>query len=340
VTSFVQALPKAELHVHLEGCLEAEMLFRLAERNDVALPWSSVDVLRDAYHFSDLASFLSLYFEGCRVIVTEQDFYDVTRAYLARAHADGVVRAEVFLGPQSFTDRGIPMADVVGGTLRAMDDAGAADGISAALLVSAHRHRDEADAFQLLEEVLPFGARIAGFGLGGAELGNPPAKFARYFAELRRLGFKTTAHAGEEGPADYVREAVELLLVDRIDHGLSVLDDHTLVRDLSESHVPFTVCPLSNVKLNVVRNLRAHPLPAMLEVGLNVTINSDDPAYFDGYVAENYVQCDQAFGLGRSVMAGLATNSIEASFLAPEAKAPFLHRITELLSRGPESWDS
>ncbi len=241
-----------------------------------------------------------------------------------------MVRAEVFLGPQSFTERGVPMADIVGGALRAMADAEAADGISAALLVSAHRHRDEDDAFGLLEEVLPFAERIGGFGLGGAENGNPPAKFARYFTELHRLGFRTVAHAGGEGPAEYVREAVEVLQVDRIDHGLAVLDDHTLVRECAESRIPFTVCPLSNVKLGVVRNLRAHPLPALMEVGLNVTINSDDPAYFDGYVAENYVQCDQAFGLGREALAGLARNSIEASFLTPAAKERFVHRIREL----------
>lgn len=330
LTDFVRALPKAELHVHLEGCLEAELLFELAKRNDVTLPWADADALRDAYRFSDLQSFLNLYFEGCRVLVREQDFYDVTRSYLSRAHADGVVRAEVFLGPQSFTERGTPTADILGGSLRAIADAEDEHGISAGLLVSTHRHRSEADAFALLETVLPFADRLAGFGLGGAEVGNPPAKFARYFEELRRLGFRTCAHAGEEGPAAYVREAVEVLHVDRIDHGLNVLDDPSLVRSLVAAGTPFTVCPLSNVKLNVVSSVRAHPVRAMLDVGLNVTINSDDPAYFDGYLVENYVQCDNAFDFGPRLLAELAANSIEASFMPAEAKPPFLKRISEL----------
>jgi adenosine deaminase len=326
----VRALPKAELHVHLEGCLEADLLFALAARNDVALPWASVDELRRAYRFDDLQSFLALYFAGCRVLCRERDFYDVTRAYLSRAHADGVVRAETFLGPQSFTERGIPIDDVLGGIWRAMEDAEADDGISCGLLVSAHRHRSEADAFALLESVLPWADRIAGFGLGGAEVGNPPSKFQAYFDELHRLGFNTTAHAGEEGPADYVRAAFELLGVDRIDHGLSSLDDPALVDELVAAATPLTVCPVSNVKLKVVSAIATHPLPAMLAAGLNVTLNSDDPAYFEGYLLDTYLQCAGAFGLSVDVVAQLAANSIAASFMPAAAKQRHLAHIAQL----------
>ncbi len=330
LADFARSLPKAELHIHLEGSLEAELLFELAERNDVALPWRSVEALRDAYRFVDLQSFLDVFLEGCKVMVHERDFYDVTRAYLARAHADGVVHAEAFLGTQSFVERGVPMAAVLGGTLRAMDDARARDGITAGLLVSAQRHRTEADAFSQLDGVLPWADRIAGFGLGGAEAGNPPAKFARYFDELHRLGFRTCAHAGEEGPAAYVRDTVELLGVDRVDHGVNVVHDPALVAALAAQAIPFTVCPLSNVKLNVVPSLAAHPLPAMLAAGLNVTINSDDPAYFGGYVLDNYTACAHAFALDSEALADLAASSIRAAFIADEVKQPFLDRITEL----------
>jgi adenosine deaminase len=311
---FIRSLPKAELHVHLEGCLEADLLFALAKRNDLALPWPSIEALREAYSFDGLPSFLALYFEGCQVLRREQDFYDLTRAYLARAHADGVVRAEMFLGPQSFLDLGVSIEDILGGVLRAIDDARSEDGISGGLLVSAHRHRDEADAFALLEKVLPWADRIAGYGLGGAELGNPPSKFRRYYDELHRLGLRTCAHAGEEGPADYVREAVELLGVDRIDHGLRALDDPSLVDDLFDRQIPLTVCPLSNVKLHVVSKLSEHPLKQMLAIGLNVSINSDDPAYFSGYVGENYHRCATALGLEAGELTVLAANSLEAAF--------------------------
>jgi adenosine deaminase len=311
---FIRSLPKAELHVHLEGALEADLLFALAKRNDLALPWPSIEALREAYSFDGLPSFLALYFEGCQVLRREQDFYDLTRAYLARAHADGVVRAEMFLGPQSFLDLGVSIEEILGGILRAIDDARSEDGISGGLLVSAHRHRDEADAFALLEKVMPWADRIAGYGLGGAELGNPPSKFQRYYDELHRLDFRTCAHAGEEGPAEYVREAVELLGVDRIDHGLRALDDPSLVDELVSRRIPLTVCPLSNVKLHVVPALSEHPLKQMLAVGLNVSVNSDDPAYFNGYVADNYHRCATALGLEADELTVLAANSLDAAF--------------------------
>jgi adenosine deaminase len=324
--AFVRSLPKAELHMHLEGSLEAELLFQLAERNDVALPWRSVEALRAAYRFDGLQSFLDLYYQGCQVLVREQDFYDLTRAYLARAHADGVVRAEAFFGPQSFTERGIPMGDILGGILRAMDDARADDGLSAGVVLTAQRHRTEADAFALLDAVSPWADQITGFGLGGAEVGNPPSKFTRYFRELHRLGFNTTAHAGEEGPASYVREAVELLEVDRIDHGIRALDEPDVVELLAASGIPLTVCPLSNVTLKAVPALGDHPLPAMLAAGLNVTINSDDPAYFGGYVLDNYVQCAEAFDLSADTLTTLAANSIAASFLSDAEKHALSNR--------------
>jgi adenosine deaminase len=232
--TFIRGLPKAELHMHLEGSIEAELLLELAARNGLRPRWETPQALRSAYAFSNLQSFLDLYYEGCRVLVRERDFYDMTRAYLHRAHVDAVIRAEVFLGPQSFIERGVALAAVMDGTLAAMQDAERDDGISTGLLVSAQRHRSEAEALALLDSVMPWSDRIAGFGLGGAESGNPPSRFANYFRDCRERGFRITVHAGEEGPASYVREAVEILDVDRIDHGNSCLDDPALVRVLAE----------------------------------------------------------------------------------------------------------
>jgi adenosine deaminase len=314
VAQLVRTLPKAELHVHLEGTLEPELLFALARRNGVVLPWPDADALRAAYRFSDLASFLALFYEGCGVLRTRADFYDLTRAYLARAHADGVVRVEAFLGPQNFTERGVPLADILDGTLDAMRDARAEDGISADVILSAQRHRTEDAAFAQLDAVLPWADRFAGFGLGGAEVGNPPSKFERYFRELRRLGFRTCAHAGEEGPASYVREAVELLEVDRIDHGVRMLDDPALVRDLAAAGTPITVCPVSNVKLNVVATLAEHPLPAMIAAGLNVSIHSDDPSYFGAYLGDAYIDSAIELGLAEDDVRLIAANSMRSAF--------------------------
>ena len=315
--AFIKGIPKAELHVHLEGSIEAEMMFALAERNGLKLRWNSAEDLRAAYQFTNLRAFLELYYEGCRVLVTERDFYDVTRAYLSRAHADGVVRAEVFIGPQGFTERGVEVAAVMDGVLAAMQDASREHGISAGLLVSAQRHRSEAEALRLLESVMPWSARIVGFGLGGAEVGNPPSKFASFFRVCRERGFHVTAHAGEEGPASYVRDAVDLLGVDRIDHGNACMNDPALVRELVERDIPLTVCPLSNLKLNVVPSLEAHPLRAMLDAGLHVTVNSDDPSYFGGYVTENLLRCHHSLGLSMNDIATLARNSFSAAFVSP-----------------------
>ena len=301
--------------MHLEGSIEAELLLELAVRNGLRPRWETPEALRGAYQFCNLQAFLDLYYEGCRVLMQERDFYDMTRAYLRRAHADAVVRAELFLGPQSFTERGIAIQTVMDGVLTAMRDATREDGISAGLLVSAQRHRSEADALQMLDSVMPWAERIAGFVLGGAEVGNPPSRFARYFRTCRDRGFRITVHAGEEGPASYVREAIDLLQTDRIDHGVACVDDPTLVHDLARRQTPLTVCPLSNLRLNVVQSLAAHPLRAMLEAGLNVTMNSDDPAYFGGYVNDNFIQCRDALGLSDEHIVSLVRNSLAACFL-------------------------
>jgi adenine deaminase len=327
---FIAGLPKAELHMHLEGALEPELLFALAKRNDVSLPWGTVDDLRGAYEFHSLQPFLDLYYEGCRVLCHERDFYDLTRAYLARANADGVRRAEISLGPQSFLGREFTIDDYFGGVLRAIGDAEDEDGISAGIIVTVQRHRTEREAFEQLDAVLPWADRIAGFGLAAAEVGNPPAKFARYFAELHRQGFRTCAHAGEEGPADYVREAVEILGVDRIDHGIHALDDPGLVDDLVAAQVPITVCPLSNARLKVVPTLAQHPLPVMLAAGLNVSVNSDDPAYFGGYIGDNYAACYRDLGMTPADLITLAANSIRASFLPESERSSLLAGLPEV----------
>jgi len=318
IDTFIRRMPKAELHMHLEGSIEAEHLFELAARNGVMLRWDSAEALRAAYRFRNLQEFLDLYYAGCHVLVQERDFYDITRAYLRRAHDDAVVRAEMFIGPQGFTERGVPLAAVMDGVLAAIGDAEREHGISAGLLVSAQRHRSEAAALAMLDQVMPWAERIAGFGLGGAEIGNPPSRFVQFFRACRERGFPVTAHAGEEGPASYVREAVELLDVDRIDHGNACLDDPALVRDLAARGVPLTVCPVSNLRLNVVASLAAHPLRAMLDAGLRATVNSDDPAYFGGYVNDNFIRCRQALNLSAEHLVTLARNSLAASF-APAA---------------------
>ena len=331
-SAFIRGLPKAELHMHLEGSIEPELMLDLAARNGVKLRWDSADELRAAYQFANLQSFLDLYFEGCRVLVHEQDFYDVTRAYLGRAREDGVIRAELFIGPQSFTERGIGIATVMNGVLRAMDDGAREYGISVGLLVSAHRHRSEADALSLLDQVLPWSDRIVGIGMGGAEVGNPPSKFVGFFRSCRKQGFRTTIHAGEEGPASYVREAVEVLGVDRIDHGNACLDDPALVRVLAERKTPLTVCPLSNLRLRTVQSLDRHPLKVMMDAGLHVTVNSDDPPYFGGYVSENMTECQRALDLTADDLAELARNSITAAFIPPDEAARALARIDTYVS--------
>jgi adenosine deaminase len=327
IEAFVRGLPKTDLHMHIEGSIEPQLMLDLAARNGLKLRWSSAEALRGAYRFQNLQSFLDLYFEGCKVLVTEGDFHDVTRAYLRRAHEDGVIRAELFIGPQSFTERGMSIEALMSGVLAAINEARREHGMSVGLMISVHRHRTETDAFAVMDQVMPWKAEIVGIGMGGAEIGNPPSKFARFFQAARQRGFRTTVHAGEEGPVGYVREALELLQVDRIDHGNACLADDHLVRELATRRVPLTVCPLSNLRLKVVPSLQEHPLKKLMAEGLLVTVNSDDPPYFDGYVTENLLACRDALGLSPHQIVHLVRNGFEAAFVREEERQALLLRL-------------
>lgn len=316
--TFIRQLPKAELHVHIEGTLEPDLIFRLAQRNGVTLPYADVDALRAAYQFTNLQSFLDLYYAGAAVLLTEQDFYDMTMAYLTRIEQDGVVHTEIMFDPQTHTERGVPMADVFAGIARALREGKAKWGITSCLIMSFLRHLSEQAAFDTLEQALPLREAYAdlwlGIGLDSGEQGNPPEKFERVYARCRELGFYLVAHAGEEGPADYVSGALDTLNVIRIDHGVRSEEDPALVVRLAARRIPLTVCPLSNLKLKVVNDLREHNLKRLLDQGLCVTINSDDPAYFGGYLLDNYVAVAQALDLDDEDLVKLARNSMDARF--------------------------
>ncbi len=328
LANFIRELPKAELHLHIEGTLEPELLFELAQRNNIALAYSNVDELRSAYAFHDLQSFLDLYYAGASVLVTEQDFYDMTAAYMQRAHADGVVHTEIMFDPQTHTERGIPLPTVFAGIARALRDARATLGITSYMLLSFLRHLSEDAGNAVLDEALPLREQYndlwIGVGLDSAERGNPPEKFERLFARCKALGFRLVAHAGEEGPPAYVHDALDKLHVERVDHGVRSEEDPALMQRLIQSRIPLTVCPLSNVKLCVVPDLGQHNLARMLRGGVLVTVNSDDPAYFGGYVADNYIACAAALDLTNDELRQLARNSITASFLPKEAKQRLL----------------
>jgi adenosine deaminase len=312
---FVRGLPKAELHLHIEGTLEPEMMFALAERNQVALPYPDVEAVRRAYVFDDLQSFLDLYYAGCAVLVTEPDFYDLTTAYLHRAAAQGVAHAEIFFDPQTHTDRGIPFATVVSGIHRALEDGQRQWGITWRLILCFLRHLSADAAMATLEEALPFREVITVVGLDSGELGNPPSNFEAVFRRAREEGFLAVAHAGEEAGPSYIWEALDLLQVRRIDHGIHCSEDPLLMARLRADQVPLTVCPLSNVQLGSFPDLAHHNLAALLRGGLRVTVNSDDPAYFGGYVADNLVAVAEALGLDDDEIVQLARNSFLASFL-------------------------
>ena len=326
LTHFLRELPKAELHLHIEGTLEPELMFALARRNRVTVPYASVDAVRQAYVFSDLQSFLDIYYAGCTVLVEEQDFYDLAWAYLERAAAQGVRHAEIFFDPQTHTGRGIPISVVINGLHRALVGAGRL-GISASLILCFLRHLSPESAMETLVQALPFRDRLIAVGLDSSEVGHPPAKFQPVFDLARFEGLLTVAHAGEEGPSSYIWEALDLLDASRIDHGVRCLEDDRLVEWLVADQIPLTVCPLSNVKLRVFPSLRQHSLRTMLERGLLVTVNSDDPAYFGGYIEENFQQATQALGLTREQVLTLARNSFRASFLPESDKQRYLAEI-------------
>jgi len=327
ISEFIQGLPKAELHLHIEGTLEPEMMFELARRNGVRLPYPSVEAVRAAYNFGNLKEFLHLYYQGTDVLRERRDFYDLTWAYMEKAKRQTVLHAEVFFDPQAHTRRGVRFADVIEGIDEALRDAENLLGLSSELILCFLRDLDAQDAMTILDQALAYKDRIAAVGLDSAEVGNPPAKFAEAFARARQEGLLTVAHAGEEGPAAYVREAIDALHVSRIDHGNRSLDDDALVERLAEARIPLTVCPLSNLRLQIVDNLSNHPLRRMLEKGLLVTVNSDDPAYFGGYVNENYAAIQEAIGLTREELVTLARNSFEASFLHPKKKVGLVARL-------------
>jgi adenosine deaminase len=326
-TSPTSSLPKAELHLHIEGTLEPEMVFALAHKNDIVLPWASVEELRGLYSFTDLQSFLDLYYAGMAVLQTEDDFAELAGAYLTRAAQQGVRHAEIFFDPQAHTSRGIAIDTVIDGLLRALADAHDKTGITGGLILCFLRDQPAADAMATLESVAARSGDLLGVGLDSAEVGYPPSLFEAVFARARDLGLHVVAHAGEEGPPSYVWEALDLLKVERVDHGVRSLEDPLLVERLRTERIPLTVCPLSNVRLGGVASLDLHALPAMLEAGLVVTVNSDDPAYFGGYIDDNYGAVADALGLDAEQLRAVAAFSIEASFLDADAKSALLGEI-------------
>ncbi len=325
--AFIQSLPKAELHLHIEGTLEPDLMSALAQRNGVALPYKSAEELHTAYNFGGLQDFLDLYYQGMSVLQNEQDFYDLTWAYLEKVHAQNVRHVEIFFDPQGHTSRGISFATVVDGIHSALLDAEAKCRMTSKLILCFLRHLDEDDALVTFDQALAYRGKFIGVGLDSSERGNPPAKFQRVFERARGEGFHLVAHAGEEGPADYVRSAIDDLHVQRIDHGNNCLDDPGLVERLVAAHIPLTMCPLSNLRLRVIDRMTDHPLRRMMDLGLFVTVNSDDPAYFGGYVNENYAAVQDALDLSREDVATLARNSFEASFLEPDAKAALMAEV-------------
>ena len=325
--SFISGLPKAELHMHIEGSLEPEMLFALAERNGVDLSFRSVEETRAAYNFGCLQEFLELFFQGMAVLCQEQDYYDLTWAYFRRAQADSVRHAEMFFDPQGHTSRGIAFETVFQGIQRARADAEKELGITSQLIMCFWRHLSEQDAQEMLDAAMPYRDGIVGIGLDAAEQGNPPHKFASVYRRAREQGYKLLAHAGEEGPASYVKEAIDILRVDRIDHGNATLDDPELTRRIAREGTVLTVCPMSNVKLAVVDEMGHHPLKVMLERGLAVTVNSDDPAYFGGYINDNYAAVQQALALTMDDLHRIARNSFTGAFLDATVKAAHLEEL-------------
>ncbi len=328
--AFIQALPKVELHLHLEGSLEPEMMFALAQRNQIALSFDSVEAIRAAYDFDSLQPFLDLYFEGSNVLQTQQDFFDLTWAYLERSHTDNVKHVEVFFDPQGHTERGVSFDTVISGITNALAQGQTELGISYKLILNFLRHLSEASAFETLDQAMPYLDKIDGVGLDSTEVGNPPEKFTNVFAKARALGLLTVAHAGEEGPAAYIRNSIDLLKISRIDHGVRIVDDSELLAKCVASRIPLTVCPLSNVKLCVFENMASHNILQLLDKGLCVTVNSDDPAYFGGYMHDNYAALVTGLGATRAQLIQLARNSVEASWMSDADKQALYSEIQAL----------
>lgn len=326
----IRALPKAELHVHIEGTFEPELMFAIAKRNQVDIPFKSIEEVKQAYNFHNLQSFLDIYYAGANVLIVEQDFYDLAWAYFEKCHEDHVVHTEMFFDPQTHTERGIAFETVLNGLRRACQDAQTKLGISSELIMCFLRHLSEEDAFKTLEQALPYKDVIVGVGLDSSEVGHPPAKFERVFAKARENGFLIVAHAGEEGPAAYVWEALDLLKVNRIDHGVRSEEDPQLLERLAKERMPLTVCPLSNLKLCVVDDMAQHNIKRLLDQGLCVTVNSDDPAYFGGYMNDNFFSITEALNLNEAELKQLAINSFEASFLSEVEKEKWINQIHAL----------
>lgn len=324
---FIDDMPKVELHLHIEGSLEPELMFELAQRNKVAIPFNSVDEVRAAYDFSNLQDFLDIYYQGMSVLQTEQDFYDLTMAYLKRVAAQNVMHTEIFFDPQGHTERGVAFDTVLNGITRALNDGRTQLGVTSHLIMCFLRHLSEEKAFETLNQAIPYKDKILGVGLDSSEVGHPPSKFERVFAAARKEGFLLVAHAGEEGPPAYVWEALDGLKIDRMDHGNRSLEDGALVKRIANDGIALTVCPLSNLRLCGVKDMKDHPLKTMLDLGLKATVNSDDPAYFGGYMTENFKAVAQALSLTREDLLTLTRNGIEASFVSNDEKARMNQRL-------------
>lgn len=329
-TELIRALPKAELHVHIEGTFEPELMFEIAQRNQIDIPYKSVEEVRQAYNFHNLQSFLDIYYAGANVLIHEQDFYDLAWAYFKKCAEDHVVHTEIFFDPQTHTDRGIAFETVLNGLQRACDDAKAKLGISSYLIMCFLRHLSEEAALKTLEQALPYKTQIIAVGLDSSEVGHPPAKFTRVFAKAREAGFLVVAHAGEEGPPEYVWEALDLLKVNRIDHGVRSEEDPVLMQRLIQEKMPLTVCPLSNLKLCVVDDMQQHNIHRLLQQGVKVTVNSDDPSYFGGYMNDNFFAIQKALNLSEAELKQLAINSFEAAFIDNTEKQSWIKKIQAL----------
>ena len=330
--SFIAGLPKAELHLHIEGTFEPELMFEIAARNNITLPYESVEALHKAYDFSRLQDFLDIYYQGMNVLRTEQDFYDLTWAYLEKVHAQNVRHVEIFFDPQGHLERGISFKTAINGIHSALSAGLKEFDISFGIIMCFLRHLDEEDAFKTLELALPYQDKIIGVGLDSSEMGHPPSKFEGVFAKAREAGFHIVAHAGEEGPPEYIYEALDLLKVERIDHGNTSMQDPELLKRLVKEQIPLTVCPLSNTKLCVVDNMKNHPLPKMLEAGLKITINSDDPAYFGGYLNENYEAISPIINDDRAILAQLAKNSFDSAFISDPEKSRLMTEVNKYMN--------